>query len=123
MCHGVRLCVMVSDFVSWCQTLFLVSNTARKNQQQSLTPSLVAGMYRAGFNAVGGERAGPAAPEEVPAGPVGDPVQPPNAPEPGSSPKNNPGNEPGGSGGAPGGESQPGPGENCPGVDVSEDES
>jgi len=26
--------------VAWWQTLFLVSNTARKNQKQSLTPSL-----------------------------------------------------------------------------------
>src|SRR5208282_91549 len=25
--------------VAWCQTLFLVSKTARKNQEQSLTPS------------------------------------------------------------------------------------
>ena len=34
--RGVVGCVVGA----WCQTLFLVSKTARKNQEQSLTPSL-----------------------------------------------------------------------------------
>ena len=35
-----RLVVHDTSIVRGCQTLFLVSNTARKNQEQSLTPSL-----------------------------------------------------------------------------------
>ena len=36
--YCLRICVVSGS--AWCQTLFLVSKIARKNQEQSLTPSL-----------------------------------------------------------------------------------